>query len=100
MSAVASTAGLKGYAYVSASGHIGPLAVLRRNDMGVAFATALDIAAEGEASHVSAFLPGTNDASLGIATACGMRITFPMVLMSAEEFGDWHRYLPRNPGFM
>lgn len=89
-----------GYAYVSASGHIGPLAVLRRDDMGVAFATALDIAAEGVASHVSTFLPGTNDASLAIATACGMRITFPMVLMSAEEFGDWQRYLPRNPGFM
>jgi ribosomal protein S18 acetylase RimI-like enzyme len=89
-----------GYAYVNASGHIGPLAVLRRDDIGVAFATALDIAAEGEASHVSAFLPGTSEASLAIATACGMRITFPMVLMSAEEFGDWQRYLPRNPGFM
>jgi ribosomal protein S18 acetylase RimI-like enzyme len=89
-----------GYAYISASGHVGPLAVLRRDDMGVAFATALDIAAEGGASHVSAFLPGTNAASLAIASACGMRITFPMVLMSAEEFGDWQRYLPRNPGFM
>ena len=89
-----------GYVYVSASGHIGPLAVMQRDDMGVAFATALDIAAEGGASHVSAFLPGTNAASLAIASACGMRITFPMVLMSAEEFGDWQRYLPRNPGFM
>lgn len=58
-----------GYAYVSASGHIGPLAVLRRDDMGVAFATALDIAAQSEASHLSAFLPGTNGASLAVATA-------------------------------
>jgi len=89
-----------GYAYVNVNGHVGPLAVLRRNDMGVAFATALDSAAEGGASHLSAFLPGTNDAALAIATASGMRITFPMVLMSAEEFGDWQRYLPRNPGFM
>jgi GNAT superfamily N-acetyltransferase len=89
-----------GYAYVSASGHIGPVAVLQRDDMGSAFATALELAAEGEASHVSAFLPGVNDASLELAIAGGMRITFPMVLMSAEEFGDWQRYLPRNPGFM
>jgi hypothetical protein len=41
-----------------------------------------------------------NEASLEIAIACGMRITLPMVLMSAKEFGDWQRYLPRNPGFM
>ena len=89
-----------GYAYVSASGHIGPLAVVQRDDMGAAFATALDVAAGSGASHVSALLPGVSDVSLGIATACGMRITFPMVLMSASEFGDWQRYLPRNPGFM
>jgi hypothetical protein len=29
-----------------------------------------------------------------------MRITLPMVLVSDREFGDWRRYLPRNPGFM
>ncbi len=89
-----------GYVYVSASGHVGPLAVLQRDDMGDAFTTALDLAAGSEASHISAFLPGVNDASLDIAIARGMRITFPMVLMSAKEFGDWQRYLPRNPGFM
>lgn len=89
-----------GYVYVSASGHIGPLGVLQRDAMGDAFATALDLAATSQASHVSAFLPGVNDASLDIAVASGMRIAFPMVLMSTKEFGDWHRYLPRNPGFM
>jgi GNAT superfamily N-acetyltransferase len=89
-----------GYAYLSTSGHIGPVAVLQRDDMGAAFATALELTIGGEASHVSAFLPGTNQASLDLACACGMRITFPMVLMSAKEFGDWQRYLPRNPGFM
>ena len=35
-----------------------------------------------------------------VAAGQGMRITFPMVLMSANQFGDWQRYLPRNPGFM
>lgn len=89
-----------GYLYVGASGHIGPLAVLRRDDMGGAFKTALDLAVESGSSHVSAFLPGVNEASLEIAIACGMRITLPMVLMSANEFGDWQCYLPRNPGFM
>jgi hypothetical protein len=48
---------------------------------------------------VSAFLPGGSDA-LGIAVEHGMRITFPMVLVSTRDFGDWTRYAPRNPGFM
>jgi GNAT superfamily N-acetyltransferase len=89
-----------GYVYVSTSGHVGPAAVLQREDMGDAFAAALDLAAESQASHISAFLPGVSAASLDVAIASGMRITFPMVLMSAKEFGDWQRYLPRNPGFM
>jgi hypothetical protein len=37
---------------------------------------------------------------LGVAVGHGMRITFPMVLVSTRDFGDWTRYLPRNPGFM
>jgi hypothetical protein len=37
---------------------------------------------------------------LGVAVGLGMRITFPMVLVSTRDFGDWTRYLPRNPGFM
>jgi ribosomal protein S18 acetylase RimI-like enzyme len=89
-----------GYAYVSASGHIGPLAVAQPDAMGAAFATALDLAAETGASQVSAFLPGVSDAVLSIAVVSGMRVTFPMVLVAARDFGDWTRYLPRNPGFM
>jgi hypothetical protein len=68
--------------------------------MAGAFAAALDLAAGSQASYISAFLPGVSEASLDAAIAAGMRITFPMVLMSAKEFGDWQRYLPRNPGFM
>ena len=89
-----------GYAYVSAAGHIGPLAVSQREDMGDAFATALDIAMAGGAPQVSAFLPGVSRVALDIATASGMRLAVPTVLMSAESFGDWQRYLPTNPGFM
>jgi hypothetical protein len=88
-----------GYAYVSATGHVGPLAVAEASGMGAAFRTALDLAAASGAAQVSAFLPGVSE-GLGIAVGHGMRITFPMVLVSTRDFGDWTRYLPRNPGFM
>lgn len=89
-----------GYAYVSATGHVGPLAVAQaRVGMSAAFRTALDFATASGATQVSALLPGVSEA-LGIAVEHGMRIKFPMVLVSAYDFGDWTRYLPRNPGFM
>ena len=89
-----------GYAYVASSGHVGPVAVAQRENMGRAFDTALRIAAEGQSTQLSAFLPGNCEAALGIAAKHRMRITFPMVLVSDREFGDWRRYLPRNPGYM
>jgi GNAT superfamily N-acetyltransferase len=89
-----------GYAYISADGHIGPLAVAQPDALGAAFATALHLAAEGNSSQVSAFLPGPGAAALEIAVAHAMRITLPMVLMSTRDFGDWSQYMPRNPGFM
>jgi hypothetical protein len=89
-----------GHTYISASGHIGPLAVVKAEAMDTAFRTALNLAADGSAPNVSAFLPGTSEAALTLATKCGMRITFPMLVMSARPFGDWGLYLPRNPGFM
>ena len=89
-----------GYAYISSSGHIGPLAVVQPEAMATAFKTALNIAADARGSNVSAFLPGTSESALTLAMEYGMRITFPMMLMSAHPFGDWSLYLPRNPGFM
>ncbi len=89
-----------GYAYVASTGHVGPLAVTRRIAMGPVFRTALKIAAEGKTNQVSAFLPGACETALNIAAEHRMRITLPMVLASNREFGDWRRYLPRNPGFM
>lgn len=89
-----------GYAYVASSGHIGPLAVTRRDAMAPAFRLALRLAAEGSSAQISAFLPGSCEAALRVAAEHRMRITFPMVLVSDREFGDWSRYLPRNPGFM
>jgi hypothetical protein len=89
-----------GYVYVGTDGHIGPLAVVRPDALGTAFRTALNLAAQSGSSQVSAFLPGTSDTALSSAVEHGMRITFPMVLMSTRDFGDWTQYLPRNPGFM
>jgi len=88
-----------GYAYVTATGHIGPLAVARGDATDAAFRTALAIAVDGKGQQVSAFVPGPSEA-LATAAAHGMRFTLPMVLMSSRGFGDWTRYLPRNPGFM
>jgi ribosomal protein S18 acetylase RimI-like enzyme len=89
-----------GYAHISAGGHIGPLAMAKRDAMCAAFKTALNLAAGSGASEVSAFLPGAGGVVLSIAAEHGMRLTFPMVLVSTRDFGDWTRYLPRNPGFM
>lgn len=89
-----------GYAYVSTGGHIGPLAVTRPDALDSAFRTALALAVENGSPQVSAFLPGASEAALRTAVEHGMRITFPMLLMSTRDFGDWTGYLPRNPGFM
>lgn len=88
-----------GYVYIS-GGHIGPLAVIRPDLIGAAFATALSLAVRNNSPTISAFLPGASEHALEAATDHGMRITFPMLLMSSREFGEWSSYLPRNPGFM
>ena len=89
-----------GYAYVDAGGHVGPLAVMEPDAIAPAFSTALHLAIERGSPRISAFLPGASEAALRAAMEQGMRIRFPMLLMSSREFGDWTRYLPRNPGFM
>jgi RimJ/RimL family protein N-acetyltransferase len=89
-----------GYTYVASTGHIGPLGLRNHDNMEDAFSTSLNIAAEGQSNQISAFLPGSSEAALQVAAEYRMRIVFPMVLVSNREFGDWRRYLPRNPGFM
>jgi hypothetical protein len=87
-----------GYAYVNGDGHIGPVATVSPEFAGTAFTAALDLALEAGAPSVSAFIPGSGEGTLQIAVANGMRITFPMLLVSSENFGDWRRYLPRTGG--
>lgn len=91
---------LVAYAYVSTTGHVGPLAVAPDGDLAAAFRTAVTLAAQTGAPQISCFLPGIAARALGVAAECHMKITFPMVLVSDRDFGDWTRYLPRNPGFM
>jgi GNAT superfamily N-acetyltransferase len=88
-----------GYVYV-ANGHVGPLAVTTPEAVVPALATAFAFAAEAGAAQISAFIPGACHGALSLAIDSGMRITFPMLLMANRHFGDWSRYLPRNPGFM
>jgi hypothetical protein len=89
-----------GYAYIAATGNVEPLAVVRRDVMAAAFNGALMIPAEGGSDRISAFLPGNCETAPGVAVYHRMRITLPMVPVCDREFGDWTRYLPRNPGFM
>lgn len=91
---------LVAYAYVSTTGHVGPLAVAPNGDVGAAFRTAVALALETGSPQISCFLPGVAAHALGVAAECHMKIAFPMVLVSDRDFGDWTRYLPRNPGFM
>src|SRR3954447_8239867 len=56
-----------GYAYVNLGGHVGPLAVVRPDFAGAAFVTALHLAAESSAPHLSAFIPGISKAPLRTA---------------------------------
>ncbi|UPJ71028.1 hypothetical protein [Bradyrhizobium sp. 187] len=42
-----------------------------------------------------AFLPGASEAGLTMAFEHGMRLKFPMLLMSSRDFGSWAQYLPR-----
>ncbi len=88
-----------GYAYVSAAGHVGPVAVSEPQLLAPAVATALTVAA-GMSAKVSVFLPGCCDDALDIALRNGLRLGRTMVLLSSKPFGDWARYAPRGPGYM
>jgi hypothetical protein len=88
------------YAYVSADGHVGPVAASSAAHMAEATQRALGVAADRRAEKVSIFLPGVADAELTVALEAGLRVQRNMVLMSSRRFGDWTRYAPSDPGFM
>ena len=85
------------YAYISAEGHIGPLAVAPDADTRAIVATALRSSLEGGPSQVSMIVPGRADAVMQAVLAL---VEEPYVLMASRPFGNWCNYLPRTPGFM
>jgi hypothetical protein len=91
---------IAGYAYISAGGHVGPLAIAPDADAKAVVTTALHGALEGGASRVSMLVPGRADVVMQTALALGFRIEVPLVLMAWRPFGNWHNYVPRDPGFM
>jgi GNAT superfamily N-acetyltransferase len=89
-----------GYAYISAEGHVGPLAILPDADAKGVVITALRCAVEGGPSQVSIMVPGRADAVMQAVLVLGFRIEDPYVLMASRPFGNWYNYLPRTPGFL
>ena len=91
---------LAGYAYISAEGHVGPLAIAPDADSRSVVITALRCALVSRPSQVSMIVPGRADGVMQAVLALGFRIKEPYVLMASRPFGDWRSYLPRAPGFM
>jgi GNAT superfamily N-acetyltransferase len=91
---------LAGYAYISAQGHIGPLAIAPEADAEAVVTTALRGALESKPSRVSMIVPGRADVVMQTVLALGFRIEESLVLMASRPFGNWCNYLPRAPGFM
>jgi GNAT superfamily N-acetyltransferase len=97
---IESTGDVAGYAYISAEGHVGPLAIAPDADATAVVATALRCALEDRPSRVSMIVPGRADVVMQAALALGFRIEEPYVLMASRPFGNWGNYLPRAPGFL
>ena len=89
-----------GYAYISARGHVGPLAIAPDADAKAVVTTALRCALEGGATRVSMLVPGRADVVMQTALAVGFRIEEPLVLMAWRPFGNWSNYLSRTLGFL
>jgi GNAT superfamily N-acetyltransferase len=89
-----------GYAYISAEGHVGPLAIAPDADAEAVVTTALRCALEGSARQISMLVPGRAEIVMQTALALGFRIEEPYVLMAWRPFGNWCNYLPRTPGFL
>jgi len=91
---------IAGYAYISAQGHVGPLAIAPGADAKLVVTTALRCALESRPSQISMIVPGRADAVMDTVPALGFRIEEPYVLMASRPFGNWNNYLPRQPGFL
>lgn len=89
-----------GYAYVSPSGHVGPLAAAPGVEMAPILIAALRAAQASGAERLSAIVAGRAGPAMSAAFAAGLRIEEPYVLLATHAFGDWDRYAPMNPGYL
>ena len=92
--------GMAGYAYTSAEGHVGPLAIAPDADAKAVVTTALRCALESGPRYVSMIVPGRADVVMRAVLQLGFRIEEPYVLMASRPFGNWCNYLPCTPGFL
>jgi hypothetical protein len=92
--------GTAGKAYISADGHIGPLAISPDADAKGVIIMALRCALEARPSRVWMIVPGQADVVMRAVLALGLRIEEPYVLMASRPFGNWGNYLVRAPGFL
>jgi GNAT superfamily N-acetyltransferase len=89
-----------GYAYISAEGDVGPLAIAPHADAKAVVTAALRCALARGAERVSLLVPGQADVVMQTVLALGFRVEEPYVLLAWRPFGNWCNYLPRTPGFL
>jgi len=89
-----------GYAYISAEGHVGPLAIAPDAYARAVVIMTLSCALEARPSRVSMIVPGQAYVVMRAVLALGLRIEEPYVLMASRPFGNWCNYLARAPGFL
>ena len=89
-----------GYCYISKTGQIGPFAIVPAADGRRAVGAALRRALGHRPGTLSMIVPGSADVLMRAATDFGFRVDEPLVLMAERPFGNWHCYMPRNPGHM
>lgn len=89
-----------GYAYIWANGRVGPLATTAASRFEALMATALSLSAAAGAEQTFCVVPGVNSQAVSLALECGLRLSFPALLMSSQPFGHWERYVFHSPGFM
>lgn len=88
-----------GYAYLSPSGHIGPLAIAPNADAARVVEAAIRCALRVGSDEVSLIVPGSADRILAALSEIGFRLVEPYVVLSARPFGRLERYMPSNPGY-
>jgi len=89
-----------GYAYISSAGQVGPVCIAPDHDAAAAIQIIIRYAIARRPQRISMIVPGAADRVLAALLVIGFRLDEPLVLMSAQPFGDWCHYFPRDPNYM